>query len=363
MRIIAAIIIAFSLATTTVAQAKKKAVKEQTFTINGITKGYENGFIVFTKILSQKNDSVKVVNSKFNFKGKLAEPATYIYIRHDKKSEAFFLDAGQHNMTINYDDNKFTITNSPSQDSYNKFNIDIMDLVNLRNSFQNIATGNDSVEAARTKAEQGVTNFFASYLGNPVTPPVVSSFLVLSNIEQMQSASPEEMENLYNMLTPAAKNSTLGKYTFNMISRNTADDMGKIAPDFTLLDINSKPVTLSAYRGSKYVLVDFWATWCGPCRAEFPALKAAQTKYKDKLVILGVSIDKDKAKWLDMASKADYTNWTQVWDGPQGPNQISSTLYNVPSIPRNFLLDLNGKVIARNLRGPAIEIELEKLVK
>jgi thiol-disulfide isomerase/thioredoxin len=365
------IFVIFLASTTTIAFAQKKIKKTKTgneiqvnvglpFVLKGKMDGYTGNTIVIAPFLNQaKPDTIPVVNEEFVYKGNMTEPQVFVYARQDGQSNIIFLDAGEHNIIIDCKTNKgFGITNAPVQESYNSFANAINPLVEKRQSFQ------QAPDAAAQQANEGaIQKTFKDFVANPATHPTVSSFLVLSNVQQMQGASGEQMNEYYNLLPDAARKTAYAIKAQQFINRNSADDMGKIAPDFTLLDSAGKKVTLSQYRGSKYVLVDFWATWCGPCRAEFPALKVANEKYKNKMVILGVSIDADYAKWKKMLAQEGFTTWTHVWDGPAGPNQISSTLYNVPSIPRNFLLDKSGKVIARNLRGAAVEKTLEELVK
>lgn len=132
--------------------------------------------------------------------------------------------------------------------------------------------------------------------------------------------------------------------------------IGGMAPDFSLPDTTGTLVSLSSHQG-KYVLVDFWAAWCRPCRMENPNLVAAYQKYKDKgFEIFGVSLDQDDPSWIQAINK-DGLLWKQVRDVK---NQAAS-LYNISAIPMNFLLDKEGRIIDKNLRGQALEAKLEDL--
>lgn len=190
----------------------------------------------------------------------------------------------------------------------------------------------------------------------------------------LEPLTPEQEKNIINDLAtrfPAHEGVTA-------IKRNIADRearealrnkqeeskwVGKPAPDFSMPDVNGKEVKLSSFKG-KYVLVDFWASWCGPCRAENPNVVKAYNQFKGKnFTILGVSLDRpgQKEKWLQ-AIKEDNLTWTQISD-LQYWNSVAIPLYGFDGIPYNVLVDPQGTIIAEGLRGPALENKLLQVLK
>lgn len=170
-------------------------------------------------------------------------------------------------------------------------------------------------------------------------------------------------EKIFATLDPSLQASILGKDLAKRIALVKKTSEGVEAQDFTQPDIEGKPVKLSDYRG-KYVLIDFWASWCAPCRRENPNLVKSYAKYqKEGFEILGVSMDKaaDKAKWLK-AIQDDGLTWKQVGD-LKGWDNEAGVMYDVKAIPMNFLVDPHGKIIAKYLRGEELDKKLAEIFK
>jgi peroxiredoxin len=175
--------------------------------------------------------------------------------------------------------------------------------------------------------------------------------------------NPDTATRRFSRFAPALQTTALGKKITGMIETGQKTRAGVMAMDFTQPDSTGKPVKLSDYRGH-YVLVDFWASWCKPCRAENPNMLAAWKKYKDKnFDILGVSLDEDKGRraWLHAVAQ-DGLPWTQVSD-LKGFESPAAVMYGVKAIPSNFLIDPSGKIVGTNLRGEELEKKLAVLLK
>jgi peroxiredoxin len=191
------------------------------------------------------------------------------------------------------------------------------------------------------------------------------SYLSLVALKELAGDDPDvtTIEPLFKRLSPALRNTQPGKELAAKLHDTGLTAIGNTAPDFTQNDVNDQPVKLSDFRG-KYVLLDFWASWCGPCRAENPNVVKAYQKYKDKnFTVLGVSLDQPgkKEAWLTAIQK-DSLPWTQVSD-LQYWNNAAAKLYGINGIPQNFLIDPKGKIIAKNLRGEALEQKLAAVIK
>lgn len=205
---------------------------------------------------------------------------------------------------------------------------------------------------------------------NPGAPSGPYLVLMLSEIGY---PSITKVEGLFNLLPPVGQAAIRESFNGQLNKLRSAQELaggsmklhskmepGKTAEDFTQSDVNGKSVSLSSFKG-KYVLVDFWASWCSPCREEHPNLVKAFNTYKDKgFTILGVSLDSGKSGWLNAISK-DGLNWTQVSDLKAFDNEVAK-MYGITSIPQNFLVGPDGVIVAANLRGDALEKKLASLL-
>ena len=205
--------------------------------------------------------------------------------------------------------------------------------------------------AMKAKTEKTIDSLVTNY------PDCHASALIINNFV-VKNKDLAEVERMYDGLTPRIKNAYLGRKLKATIDNIKKTSLGNVAPDFTLQAPDGKNVSLADFRG-KYVLLDFWASWCGPCLREVPNVKKVYDKYHDKgFEILSVSLDDKKDNWTNAIEKYDL-NWVHVsslqgWDCPV------AKLYNVSGVPAMLLIDKEGKIIATKLRG---ELLMEKVAE
>ncbi|HKG08226.1 MAG TPA: TlpA disulfide reductase family protein [Pedobacter sp.] len=187
-----------------------------------------------------------------------------------------------------------------------------------------------------------------------------SYFAMHSLSEANYGTKPEVILAAFNKMSEKLRLSYDGQSLYKMLSADKVTAMGAAAPNFTQNDVNGKPVSLTDYKG-KYVLVEFWASWCSPCRAESPNLLKQYAAFKEKgFEILGVSVDSDKAKWRE-AIKKDGLTWTQVSD-LKGWESEARKVYGISGVPANFLVNPEGKIVGAHLIGEALNKKLAELM-
>ena len=373
---ICAIIIFFIQGCQSPNSQKTIATTDSTYTITGKISGLDTGWIYLLNRQSepQKFDSVRINNGIFTFTGKADSPQFFLLgipnaEQHDKEYRlGFFVENGHTNIFGKRDSiDKALITGSATQGEYNNFLASRKFLDDEENKLDKVYSsleakgdkkGMDSVEKFFQSIEKKEKDFAKEYARkNP------SSYISAFELYQSFSFNPNasELDSIYNDLSISIQNSYYGKKIKNVLDIAKKTAVGNAAPDFAQNNVSDKPISLASLKG-KYVLVDFWASWCGPCRAENPNVVKAYQKYHAKgFDILGVSLDEKKDKWQE-AIKKDNLSWSQVSD-LQGWKNSVAVLYGVQAIPMNFLIDKDGKIIAKGLRGDDLEKKLDEVLK
>jgi peroxiredoxin len=306
----------------------------------------------------------------FVFEGKVTEPGLYkLNLGPEQPQVLFVLDNKNIQVEADAQDVMNTLKFNGSTDSDLLHNLNSR-MVNFQTEMgeleqrfiaANEAGQQDSIQFLQEKAssaqEQVVASILAFIRQNPNS--VVSAYATQTLLQPEQHfAFIDSMNTVFASTLP---NSKYTKSLEQIVQerRNTAT--GSLAPDFTLPNPDGKQVSLSSLRGN-YVLIDFWAAWCGPCRKENPNVVRMYDRFKNKgFEIIGVSLDQSKEKWVK-AIADDKLPWVHVSD-LQGWESSAAQLYNVSAIPHTVLLDKEGNIIARDLRGAQLEKKLESLMQ
>lgn len=361
--------------------------KRDSYVISGNAKGIYNGIRVYLKTLDQNNrqvdiDTAVVMNEKFSFEGKVLGPEMcYLFINSVNGNLPIIIENSEISIDIDKDNlsaSKIfgTKTNEALSGFSEKMNALNEKRRNLNLELREAATANDNEKTTALNNEfknmnLEMANFPFEFINN--NKDNYYSLILLESMLKVRNADLQKITDSYQILDESLKNSIKGKEILvkvdaakMILEAQSRTEIGKIAPEFSAPTPEGKILSLSEVRG-KITLIDFWAAWCGPCRRENPNIVKVYEKYHDKgLEIIGVSLDGNtrqadpKADWIK-AINDDNLTWHQIsnlnyFNGP------IAKMYNIQSIPSSFILDAEGKIVAKNLRGAALEEKIAELL-
>ncbi|AKD57347.1 TlpA disulfide reductase family protein [Spirosoma radiotolerans] len=370
----------FSVASLIALSLTANAQGTKPFTVTGKINKATPGSYVYLETNSQpthKIDSAKVTaGNMFTLNSKVADGGEVFVLNVGGNQKMALLVEGGETLNVQADGfvmdaktgqiGKATVTGSKNMEYYGKLSALRTEMeAKVKNWNKEVAAATEKkdnkritqIEQAYQAAEQDVVSKVKAMLPEMGTSLVSLFALNFINIDS-DFATYESLAQRFEKENP---NSPHAKSLIGRVARIKGVSVGAPAPEIALNDTTGTPVPLSSLRG-KYVLIDFWASWCGPCRAENPNVVRMYNKFKDKgFAIYSVSLDQAKANWTK-AIRNDNLTWTHVSD-LKFWQSAAAQQYGVQAIPATFLLDKDGKIIAKNLRGEALEQKLEEILK
>lgn len=313
-------------------------------------------------------DSTLLKNGSFQFSGDIEEPRLYyLFVEGNRGAIPMILEEGEVEVRAHKDSlNAAFVGGTPQNETYRDFLEGSRELARRGNSINeemrqamsaqdtaNMNSLRDEYFELQQAGMQYEKDFVAEH------PDAMISVLIVNRMVQSQTVAQDEVEQLYEGLSERMKNTEVGSGIREDLEALNRTAIGSQAPDFSAPTPSGETLSLNEVLG-KVTLVDFWAAWCRPCRAENPNIVRVYQKYKDRgLSILGVSLDRNEADWKK-AIEEDGLEWNHV-SKLQYFGEIAE-LYNVTGIPASFILDENGVIVAKNLRGPALEQKIAELL-
>ena len=336
------------------------------YKVTGTVEGMPDGKAIIATVNGSSLDTLAkadVKNGSFEFTGNVSEPTgAYIMVIGQRGAIPFMLENA--NITVNAGQAGLTVTGSEGQKIYDQFmaiNATAQqEAMKLQQEYQAANGDQAKMQAVQEAYAKLMTDAQAKETelikANPDS--YVSTFVIVSSMGQMEY---EQLKERYSLLGEKAKASAQGKAIAAQIAKLESTAIGQIAPNFTITTPEGESISLYDIKG-KVKLIDFWASWCGPCRGENPHVVEIYKEYHPKgLEIFGVSLDNNKEAWVK-AIADDGLVWKHGSD-LKGWQSAPAQLYSVTGIPHTVLLDENNKIIAKNLRGDELKQKIAELLK
>jgi peroxiredoxin len=359
---------------------------ENEYVVTGTIKGIADGKTAILEVQDETGalkpvDTVKIEKEKFTFKGSAKEPEMYLLsIETVSDKIPFILENGDIEMTINKDSIGITkVTGTYNNEELNSYKAKGMTIQKKMMKFQkdNTAKMNQAQQTKDTVVMNGLRKEYSKFQEEFITqsdayvashPKAFISALIIEGMFNQMAPDIAKITKFYNDLDKEVKDTKHGKKIKKQLDELTKPvaavenvGVGTAAPDFSAPSPEGKTVSLKQSMG-KVTVVDFWASWCKPCREENPNMVALYKEFHAKgLNIVGVSLDDDATKWKDAIAK-DKLTWTHVSNLKNFEDPIA-TLYSIKSIPSTFILDASGKIVAKDLRGTELKAKIAELLK
>jgi peroxiredoxin len=345
------------------------------FKVDGTIRNFQGAKIYLHHKSNEKEitDSTKVASGKFTFNLKAGESAAYWFTLsrepNAQPNYMFFSDPGTIKVKIIADSMQFSSAEGgQSQRDYMEYRSFINNLIMIQQKMQ--ADFNEAAQKGDMNAQNAIKteyqNLNAQYIGGIKNfvknhPKSTVSAYVIANDLSNPAIPVAELEEAIGLIDKSLEANSYLKPVLKHLEDLKGTTVGHPATNFSQTTPDGKKVSLSDFKG-KYVLLDFWASWCKPCRMENPNVVAAYNRFKDKgFTVLGVSMDSNRDPWL-AAIQQDGLTWTHVSDLKGWGNEVGK-MYNVTGIPQNFLIDKEGKIVAKDLRGSALDEKLAEIIK
>lgn len=322
-------------------------------------KGLSNKEVTFYYLdgSTQKSDKVKPVDGKFSWTAPINK-VQRVTLMFPNRAILFYAERGSIKISGSFDalDN-LLITGTPTQNEFNAYNAALKAYIEKDTTGNNAAIPNVvSENYARDRIRRAKKRVFDDQYIEQHPKSIISLYAL---IDRAIIGSYDEVITGYEKLGASLKALDEGKELGKRVQILKRKRVGQQVFDFTLNDINGNPVSISKFKG-QYVLIDFWASWCSPCRAENPNIVKAYNAYKaQKFNVIGITIDENLDKWRQ-AVKEDGTPWTQLADIKNSPQSVSE-YYGIRGVPSSLLLDPTGKIIAIDVRGESLKKKLTEL--